>query len=543
LRLWADALCINQADVEERNRQVQQMGAIYAAAHHTVIYLGSSTPEIDFAFEALQLYQRGKLLRNRKKCLENSSPEEARNIWNMLKSDVLVRPWFNRVWVFQELVLSRDPWLQCGGRRVRWDDFCAISSAIGKQFVHSTSHTPGPISIDETPELQLLQPLQEMQASRHRFHYTTKSDDYNGSENSLLDLLSLRRGLGASDARDLVFAHLGVASDYRKDPKTFSVNYKLSIPQVFAEAARYIIEQRDGLDKVIEQISDVEVSDWLLDLPSWAPDWTIAKARKSSTIWSNHSNTNRPKEVPSFTPWVQIPMRLILRGWRVGALARLSDTLSCTEYSPGEISKAWIDVFDRNRRAIFEDLYNELLQTIGLDLHCRRAFPSVRMEQVDMGWVNYYGPSEFKVLDAIEVDNGSKCGLHPLALMSLMVLGLHDLAKPNPRGLEEPEVDLSRLTQGAQVLNGHRLGLLDSHLQYSRPSFGLFPSSVKKGDRICAFPGFPKMYVCRPVEKHRDEDDGNHFIFIGECYIDNRTYAHFLPWGLEESPLNDFIFH
>ena len=62
LCLWADALCINQPDVLERNRQVQQMGAIYSTAHHTVIYLGLSTTEIDFAFEQLQLFSEGTQL-------------------------------------------------------------------------------------------------------------------------------------------------------------------------------------------------------------------------------------------------------------------------------------------------------------------------------------------------------------------------------------------------------------------------------------------------------------------------------------------------
>jgi hypothetical protein len=42
------------------------------------------------------------------------------------EDDLLGRPWFNRVWVFQELVLSRDPWVQCGGVRVRWTDLCDL---------------------------------------------------------------------------------------------------------------------------------------------------------------------------------------------------------------------------------------------------------------------------------------------------------------------------------------------------------------------------------------------------------------------------------
>ena len=36
--------------------------------------------------------------------------------------DILEGPWFTRVWVFQELLLSRDPWLQCGSQRIRWGE-------------------------------------------------------------------------------------------------------------------------------------------------------------------------------------------------------------------------------------------------------------------------------------------------------------------------------------------------------------------------------------------------------------------------------------
>ena len=39
-RLWVDAVCINQSDVEERSQQVAQMGAVYKCARRTVIWLG-----------------------------------------------------------------------------------------------------------------------------------------------------------------------------------------------------------------------------------------------------------------------------------------------------------------------------------------------------------------------------------------------------------------------------------------------------------------------------------------------------------------------
>ena len=38
--LWIDAICINQADLEERNRQVELMSYIYARAKRVLVWLG-----------------------------------------------------------------------------------------------------------------------------------------------------------------------------------------------------------------------------------------------------------------------------------------------------------------------------------------------------------------------------------------------------------------------------------------------------------------------------------------------------------------------
>jgi hypothetical protein len=45
--VWADAICINQADILERTQQVALMGEIYSKGQETMIWLGEPTPSED----------------------------------------------------------------------------------------------------------------------------------------------------------------------------------------------------------------------------------------------------------------------------------------------------------------------------------------------------------------------------------------------------------------------------------------------------------------------------------------------------------------
>lgn len=43
--LWADAVCINQDDIDERNKQVKRMKDVYTLARRTVIWLGKESED------------------------------------------------------------------------------------------------------------------------------------------------------------------------------------------------------------------------------------------------------------------------------------------------------------------------------------------------------------------------------------------------------------------------------------------------------------------------------------------------------------------
>lgn len=84
-RLWVDAICINQADDEERTQQVSNMAAVYRCAKTVLIWLGEKgdTPEEDAIAGIIQC-----LIRDHHEAMQDCS------VWaNMLESHSVCSIW------------------------------------------------------------------------------------------------------------------------------------------------------------------------------------------------------------------------------------------------------------------------------------------------------------------------------------------------------------------------------------------------------------------------------------------------------------------
>ncbi|KAI1344015.1 heterokaryon incompatibility protein-domain-containing protein [Xylariaceae sp. FL0016] len=114
--LWIDALCINQADHEERNHQVQMMSRIYHCAEQTCIWLGEdnddSATAISFIHDIMKLENFDAMSSNRE-----NAPK-----WQSLLL-FMQRPWFSRRWVVQEVSLARKATIYCGSNEIAWEQF------------------------------------------------------------------------------------------------------------------------------------------------------------------------------------------------------------------------------------------------------------------------------------------------------------------------------------------------------------------------------------------------------------------------------------
>lgn len=113
LRIWADALCVDQLNLEERSSQVGLMGKIYSTAQHTVIHL--SHDDGQKILEAIPGNTTG-----------NTTPWVHEELLAAAENTLMKTSWFRRVWILQELVLSKNPWLQCGTVRAKWSELCKI---------------------------------------------------------------------------------------------------------------------------------------------------------------------------------------------------------------------------------------------------------------------------------------------------------------------------------------------------------------------------------------------------------------------------------
>jgi hypothetical protein len=117
-RLWVDALCINQQDNEDRLHQVQLMRFVYQNAGRVLVWLGPSFDNSDRAGVFLKV--KGEEIQAARRAgdsipVGSFPPDAVKAVYDLMR-----RPYWYRVWVFQEVSLSLDdPLTGCGCWRRR----------------------------------------------------------------------------------------------------------------------------------------------------------------------------------------------------------------------------------------------------------------------------------------------------------------------------------------------------------------------------------------------------------------------------------------
>ncbi|KAL5360138.1 heterokaryon incompatibility protein-domain-containing protein [Aspergillus floccosus] len=215
--LWVDAICINQADDDEKAHQIQIMRSIYGQAQCVIVWLGEAVNDGDKALDSIrQLAEHNEL---------EARPGSAQTLgtsddfcWPLLQRD-----WFRRIWVLQEVGLARCVCIVCGPVEVNGHAFC-----------EGLSRLPLPASAWERirPVIHLIR------GAIFRPQYQLHSR----GAYSIGQLMDMYRFHDASVPHDKVYALLGLCSDEPNAPG-LKPNYRVLWHEVFAQVITYILSR------------------------------------------------------------------------------------------------------------------------------------------------------------------------------------------------------------------------------------------------------------------------------------------------------------
>lgn len=255
--LWADAICINQdPSTPEKNQQVAMMRDIYAQAISTIIWLGDEDDNSDLAMETISHLHEHDIWELDNQALSASHFEAI--------AAINARPWWSRVWVIQELLLSPNPTVMCGSKSA------PIEAFIHLDDLRRGYHRPSDETIDNAsqPSRHLFRQHAFSQVLHHYF------DDKQRVQTGVVKLeewVVVIDNFNATDPRDKIYGLLGLGTDYDRLALPPDYSPANTVANVYARATARFILQGQGLLHLQFNINDVDAA---FGLPSWCPDYS-----------------------------------------------------------------------------------------------------------------------------------------------------------------------------------------------------------------------------------------------------------------------------
>ncbi|CAM1507403.1 Fc.00g070440.m01.CDS01 [Cosmosporella sp. VM-42] len=294
--LWIDQICINQNNLDERSTQVKMMNMIFEKAETVIAWLGPATSStaltIDFISKvgAIALPKTTDIFRaeaypddrERIETYENITIEESKQLgisfedeepWAAF-SDFFDRPWFQRIWIVQEILPARKAIFLCGANSIEWTVLNAAAQWYHyKAALVSKSHQRIVDGISLTVAMNI--PWCARYGSE--FHKDLFGQKTHATFKwPLRSLLEQFRPRLATEPKDKVYALLGVSemgTEFSGQGVDFTVDYSQSLREVFALATKAMICSGDVAEDNLDIIMAARRRSTEADWPSWVPDW------------------------------------------------------------------------------------------------------------------------------------------------------------------------------------------------------------------------------------------------------------------------------
>jgi hypothetical protein len=215
---WIDAICINQQDIPERNRQLAMMKYIYFRADTVVIWLGKKYSRYQLRTGGIHqekpqesgtvpvtTTKPGEKSETLALGLNNEGGVKASNEEREMVKELCADGYWDRLWIIQEIGRARQKEVCFGNLAMDWNAFIEIAT------LHNTSYE-GPLRLK-----RLLQ------------------DKYSGSH-TLRKLLYDHREALCKEPRDKIYGLVGLAADAVE----FPMDYSKSLINVWTDTMEFM---------------------------------------------------------------------------------------------------------------------------------------------------------------------------------------------------------------------------------------------------------------------------------------------------------------
>lgn len=194
--IWLDVICINQNNNAERSWQVSMMGDIYKYARRVKAWVGNADADTDYALDYVRFQSKDA-------AFNSNVPQTIRDKLRSSFSFLVSRSYWKRLWIVQEIGLSKDLCVICGDRMVDWVDlYNAVSTLFEvrkpKQNSQSISDTE---SKETTYNIESIKPLLVLHDLRLSLQNTENSKQEPSSTGNKLDSPSISQTEGEATDR------------------------------------------------------------------------------------------------------------------------------------------------------------------------------------------------------------------------------------------------------------------------------------------------------------------------------------------------------
>ncbi|GAW17449.1 hypothetical protein ANO14919_069060 [Xylariales sp. No.14919] len=495
--LWADAVCINQGDVSERNSQVQLMGTIYSRASGVLAWLGLEHSDSDLAFDFLETMPTDPEVH-----WDPAQHPGLKAVYTLPHivglNTLFERPWWHRVWTVQESILCPVLTFVCGQRQLAAEQAFKVATCWFKHMYtccQDTWYTVFKVTAGQ-PGLgdvcTALGTIEEMRLSPEKYQFG--------------QILSKFMSRQCADPHDKIYGLLGIAP---KDEAAHIIpDYNKPVAQVYREAALSLIQHRGSLDilsmrypKPLNHVSSVVEA-----LPSWVPDWTLdsdptfmydADDRLSALPYYNASRDSRCRVTSTASGSLSVRGRFISR---IGTLSSAEDHMDAASLKDFFLEWRKMLGIDREPNRPYAKSASTTMQDAFWQTLCCSLIPDLagprnsnlmykttddspyqRLFEAWWGWCEEYNCDPQKLME-IRSEEYSRAEIN--------IMG----------GLVSASISMRRL-----------------FISEGDGWIGLAPSDAIVGDRVVLLEGGRVPYIMRPVGS--DSDAQASYRLIGAAYV------------------------